>query len=162
MFIFTSDSSALLWRPRCGLSTWLPLPAIFSTLLWVYAKVFFSFHDKTAKARKYSKSADLNTYNNFCILIGWEHVSLSQTVQKRDIESAKIWNWKWLTLKISSESPNPNVSVSTVICIHSLVMFLFNFPPFLDSFWSDGFMWSGGSLQWNEGKSYSECWLFLR
>ena len=53
MFIFTSGSSALLGRPRCGLSIWLSLLAIFNTLFWVY--VHFSFHEKTDKTRKYSE-----------------------------------------------------------------------------------------------------------
>ena len=54
MFIFTSGSSALLGHPRCGLSIWLSLLAIFNTLLWVYAN---RLHEKTDKTRKYSKSA---------------------------------------------------------------------------------------------------------
>ena len=37
VYIFTSGSSALLGRPRCGLSIWLSLVAIFNTLFWVYA-----------------------------------------------------------------------------------------------------------------------------
>ena len=36
--VFTSSSSALLGRPCCGLSVWLPPLAIFNTLFWVYAK----------------------------------------------------------------------------------------------------------------------------
>ena len=35
VFIFTSGNSALLGRPRCGLSIWLSLLAIFNTLFWV-------------------------------------------------------------------------------------------------------------------------------
>ena len=54
VFIFTSGSSALLGHPRCGLSIWLSLLAIFNTLFWVYANFF---HEKTDKTRKYSKSA---------------------------------------------------------------------------------------------------------
>ena len=51
VFIFNS----LLSRPRCGLSIWLSLLAIFNPLLWVYAKFF---HEKTDKTREYSaKSA---------------------------------------------------------------------------------------------------------
>ena len=38
VFIFTSSSSALLGRPHCGLSIWLPPLAILNTLFWVYAK----------------------------------------------------------------------------------------------------------------------------
>ena len=36
VFIFTSGSSALLGCPRCSLSIWLSLLAIFNTLFWVY------------------------------------------------------------------------------------------------------------------------------
>ena len=54
MFIFTSGSSTLLGRPRCGLSIWLSLLAIFNTLFWVYANFF---HEKTDKPREYWKSA---------------------------------------------------------------------------------------------------------
>ena len=57
--IFTSGSSALLGRPRCGLSIWLSLLAIFNTLFW-----FFFFHEKTDKTRKYSKSAIFVWYEN--------------------------------------------------------------------------------------------------
>ena len=46
---FTSGSSALLGRPRCGLSSWLLLLALFHTLFWVYANIF---HEKTDKTRK--------------------------------------------------------------------------------------------------------------
>ena len=44
VFIFTSGSSALLGRPRCGLSIWLSILAIFNTLSWVYA-IFFSWEN---------------------------------------------------------------------------------------------------------------------
>ena len=54
VFIFTAGSSALLGRPRCSLSIWLSLLAIFNTLFWVYVDFV---HDKTDKTRKYSKSA---------------------------------------------------------------------------------------------------------
>ena len=55
VFIFSRGSSALLvGHPRCGLSIWLSLFAIFNPLFWVYANVF---HEKTDKTRKYSKSA---------------------------------------------------------------------------------------------------------
>ena len=40
MSIFTSGSSALLGRPRCGLSICLSLLAIFNTLFRVYADFF--------------------------------------------------------------------------------------------------------------------------
>ena len=49
VFIFTSGSSALLGRPRCGLSIWLSLLAIFSTLFWVDTNFF---HEKTDKTKK--------------------------------------------------------------------------------------------------------------
>ena len=39
VFIFSSDSSAPLGRPR-GLSVWLSLLAIFNKLFWVYVKFF--------------------------------------------------------------------------------------------------------------------------
>ena len=52
VFIFTSGSSALFGRPRCGLSIWLSLLTIFNTLFWVYANFF---HEETDKTRKYSK-----------------------------------------------------------------------------------------------------------
>ena len=52
VFIFTSSSSALLGRPRCGLSIWLFLLAILNTLFWVYASFL---HEKTDKTREYSK-----------------------------------------------------------------------------------------------------------
>ena len=61
VFIFTTGSSTLLGRPRCGLSIWLSLLAIFNTLFWVYANLF---HEKTDKTRKYSKSAILVWYEN--------------------------------------------------------------------------------------------------
>ena len=62
VFLFTSDSSALLGRPRCGLSIWLSLLAIFNTLFWLYVNFFF--HEKTDKTRKYSKSDILVWYEN--------------------------------------------------------------------------------------------------
>ena len=52
--IFTFGSSALLGRPRCGLSIWMSLLAILNPLFWVYANLF---HEKTDKIREYSKSA---------------------------------------------------------------------------------------------------------
>ena len=61
VFIFTSGSSALIGRPRCGLSIWLSLLAIFTTLFWVYANFC---HEKTDKTRKYSKSAIYVGYKN--------------------------------------------------------------------------------------------------
>ena len=63
VFISTSGCSALLGRPRCGLSIWLLLIAIFNTLFWVCANFF---HDKTGKTRKYSKSAIFLWYENGC------------------------------------------------------------------------------------------------
>ena len=53
VFIFTSGSSALLGRPRCGLSVRLLLLSIFNTLFGIYVNVF---HEKTDKTRKYSKA----------------------------------------------------------------------------------------------------------
>ena len=43
VFIFTSGSSALLGRPRCGLWIWLSLLAIFNTLFWGYANEYECF-----------------------------------------------------------------------------------------------------------------------
>ena len=62
VFIFTSGSSALLERPRYGLSIWLSLLAKFNPLLWVYANIF---HEKTDKTREYSaKSVIFVWYEN--------------------------------------------------------------------------------------------------
>ena len=52
VLIFTSGSSALLGRPRCGLSIWLSLLAIFKTLFWVCANLL---NEKTDKTLKYSE-----------------------------------------------------------------------------------------------------------
>ena len=49
VLIFTSGSSGLLGRLRCGLSIWLSLLAIFNTLSGVYAKLF---HEKNGQSRK--------------------------------------------------------------------------------------------------------------
>ena len=61
VFIFTSGSSALLGCPRCGLSIWLSLLAIFNTLFGVYANLF---HEKMDKTRKYLKSIIFMWYKN--------------------------------------------------------------------------------------------------
>ena len=47
VFIFTSSSSALLGRPRCALSIWLSLLAVFNTLFWVYANLFVFTRKRT-------------------------------------------------------------------------------------------------------------------
>ena len=54
LFRFTYSSSALLGRPRCGLSIWLWIFAIFNLPYsnCVYAK---NFHEKTDKTWKYLK-----------------------------------------------------------------------------------------------------------
>ena len=44
--IFISGSSALLGRPCCGLSIWLSLLSIFSTLFWVYANLVLRVESK--------------------------------------------------------------------------------------------------------------------
>ena len=62
VFIFTSGSSALLGHPRCGLSVWLSLLAIFNKFFWVDAICFF--HEKTDETRKYSSSAIFVWYEN--------------------------------------------------------------------------------------------------
>ena len=64
VFIFTSGSSALLGRPRCGLATGLSLLATFHTLFWVDANFFFFFYEETDKTWKYSKSAIFVWYEN--------------------------------------------------------------------------------------------------
>ena len=62
VFIFTSNSSALLGRPRCGLSIWLSLLAIFNTFLWVYS---IYFHEKKrTKKRTNSKYSIFVWYKN--------------------------------------------------------------------------------------------------
>ena len=63
VFIFTSGSSALLRRPRCGLLIWPLLLAIFNALCWVYVHFL---HEKTDKPRKYSKSTIFLWYKNVC------------------------------------------------------------------------------------------------
>ena len=47
VFIFTSGSSALLGRPRCGSSIWLSLLTMFNTLCRVYVNLFHEKMDKT-------------------------------------------------------------------------------------------------------------------
>ena len=77
VFIFTSGSSALLGRPRCGLSIWLLLLAIFNTLFWVYTNFFltrkwkknmkilkFSYHTKMA-ANVNTGAQSINTESLF-------------------------------------------------------------------------------------------------
>ena len=51
-FIFTSGSSALIGRPRCGLSIWLSLLAIFNTLFWVYVNFFTRKRTKHKNTRR--------------------------------------------------------------------------------------------------------------
>ena len=62
VFIFTSGSSALSWRPLCGLLIWMSLLAIFNTRFWVYA-LFLSGEN------------GLNTrileLRHFCMIIKW-------------------------------------------------------------------------------------------
>ena len=78
--IFTSGSSALLGRPRCGLSIWLSLLAIFNTLFWVYANFF---HKKTDKRRKYSKSAIFASYENDCRrLLGAQSINAESSLRR--------------------------------------------------------------------------------
>ena len=52
VFVYIS-SSALLGRPRCGLSMWLSLLSIFNTIFWVFKFLFFIFHEKMDKTREY-------------------------------------------------------------------------------------------------------------
>ena len=76
VFKFTSGSSALLGHPRCGLSIWLLLLAIFNTLFWVYANLF---NEKTDKTRKYAKSAIFVWYENGCWgLLGAQSINSEQ------------------------------------------------------------------------------------
>ena len=62
VFIFTSSSSALLGRPRCGLSIWLSLLAIFNTLFGVYGISFFT--RKRTKDENTRKSSFFVIYEN--------------------------------------------------------------------------------------------------
>ena len=78
VFIFTSGSSALLGRPRCGLSIWLSLLAIFNT--GVYANFF---HEKTDKTGKYSKSAIFDwCENGRRLLLGAQSISTERATLK--------------------------------------------------------------------------------
>ena len=56
IFIFTSGSSAFWGHPRCGLSIWLSLLAIFNALFWVYAIFCMSRRNKT---QIYLKAANI-------------------------------------------------------------------------------------------------------
>ena len=85
-FLFTSGSSALLGRPRCGLSMWLSLLAIFNTLFWVYANLF---HEKTDKTRKYSKSAIFVWYENGR---RWLLGAQSINTERVSIKSPRVWS----------------------------------------------------------------------
>ena len=69
VFIFTAGSSALLGRPRCDLSIWLSPLAIFNTLSWVMADIFFTRkrtkHENCSMSPTFSyhtkMTADINT-----------------------------------------------------------------------------------------------------
>ena len=62
VFIFTSGSSALLGRPRCGLSIWLSLLVIFNTLFWVYwCQIVFT---RKRKKHENTRSAIFVWYEN--------------------------------------------------------------------------------------------------
>ena len=60
-FIFTSGSSALLGRPRCGLSNWQSLLAVFNTLFRVSASFSNEKTDKTRDTRSPPFSNDTET-----------------------------------------------------------------------------------------------------
>ena len=53
--VFTSCSSALLGCRHCGLSIWLSLLAIFSTLFWVYVKFFSQENGQNTQVRHLHK-----------------------------------------------------------------------------------------------------------
>ena len=74
LFIFTSGSSALLGCPHCGLSTWLLLLAIFKTLFWVYANLFFSTR-KWKKTWEYLKSTIFVYINGHRWLLGVQSIN---------------------------------------------------------------------------------------
>ena len=80
IFIFTSSTSALLGHPRCGVSIWLSLLAIFDQLFWVYADLF---HEKTNKTREFSKSAIFIWYENGCRrLLGVQSITARELLQE--------------------------------------------------------------------------------
>ena len=89
VFIFTSGSSAPLGRPRCGLSIWLSLLAIFNTLFWLYANLF---HEKTDKTRKYWKSAIFLWYKD-----GRRRLLGAQSIntESASLKSSNDEFWKW-------------------------------------------------------------------
>ena len=61
VFIFTPGSSALLGRPRCGLSIWLSLLS-YSTH---FSEFMPFFYEKPDEVRKYSKSTIFVWYENY-------------------------------------------------------------------------------------------------
>ena len=88
----------------------------------IFSTCFFHFRHLLAIADNFMKSRSRDgfaarnllvysprTCTNFTMLIGWEHVNWSQTVQKVEIEckklklSAKSWNW---VQKVEIESKN--------------------------------------------------------
>ena len=93
VFIFTSGTSSLLGHPRCGVSIWLSLLAIFDKLFWVYADLF---HEKTNKTREYSKSAIFIWYENGCRrLLGAQSINskrASSRVSKTEKTACQYWN----------------------------------------------------------------------
>ena len=90
VFIFTSGSSALLGRPCCGLSIWLSLLAISSTLFWIDANFF---NEKTDKTRGYSKSAIFVSYENGRRrLLGAQGINTDGA--SLAMNSIKYWQWE--------------------------------------------------------------------
>ena len=83
VFIFTSGSSAILGLPRCSLSIWLSLLAIFKTPFWVYADYFY---EKTDKTRRYSKSVTSVWYEN-----GRRRLLGAQSTNTKS-----LWNSQWI------------------------------------------------------------------
>ena len=105
MFIFTSGRSALLGRPRSGLSIWLSLPAIFNTLFWVYIIFFTRKRTKHENARSPPFSHD--TKNGRRRLLGAQSINTERASLIGDFRvafrlcfkarpSAKSFIWKWV------------------------------------------------------------------
>ena len=62
VFMFTSGSSALSWRPLCGLLIWMSLLDIFNTRFWVYA--LFLWGENGLNTR-------ILELRHFCMIIKW-------------------------------------------------------------------------------------------
>ena len=80
VFTFTSGSSAFLGHPRCGLSIWLLLLAIFNTLFCIYAQNNFT--------RKRTKHENTQV-RHFCMIWKWLPTNLLG-VQSINTERASL------------------------------------------------------------------------